>query len=248
MLNLINFILLFILLYFLISNLTYYLNDFCFLIYDEEWLGIITLFYIFLIAFKIYNSILILFMEQLYIRLGIFIYIYLLTFYILFCFILIIILINFIYFYIFFIKIIILQCIICVIIGLNTFAIVSLLFILSVNNFCFLFLTFISTKQYLIYIYLNFHLFYSISLIILIILYFLFLVFNIFDIQYNENYFFINFIFFSFFNNIIISIILACIFLCIGSIPIIFGFFIKVFNLFLYIAYMGLNILFFCII
>lgn len=187
-------------------------------------------------------------MEQLYIRLGIFVFIYMLTFYVLFCFILIIMLICFVYFYIIFIKLCILQSCTCVVIGLNSFAIVSLLFILSVNNFCFLFLIFISTKNYIFYIFLNFHLVYSISLVILILLYYFFLVYNIFDIKYNENYFLINFVFFSFFNNIIFAVLLSCLFLCIGSIPIVFGFFIKVFCLLLYLSYLGICLIFFSII
>lgn len=188
------------------------------------------------------------FMEQLYIRLGVMIYIYMLTFYVLFCFILIIILICFIYFYIIFIKLVIFQCITCVLIGLNSFAIVSLLFILSVNNFSFLFLIFVSTKNYIFYMYLNFHIIYSCSLIILIIIYYFFIIYNIFDFKYNENYFLLNFIFFSFFNNIIISTMLACIFLCIGAIPIVFGFFLKLFCLLLHLSYLGISIIFFSII
>lgn len=248
MLNLINFILLILLLYYMILNYCYFLNDFCFLVFDEEWLGILCIFYILLILFKLYAAVLIMFMEQLYIRLGVMIYIYMLTFYVLFCFILIIILICFIYFYIIFIKLVIFQCITCVLIGLNSFAIVSLLFILSVNNFSFLFLIFVSTKNYIFYMYLNFHIIYSCSLIILIIIYYFFIIYNIFDFKYNENYFLLNFIFFSFFNNIIISTMLACIFLCIGAIPIVFGFFLKLFCLLLHLSYLGISIIFFSII
>lgn len=248
MLNLINFIILFMLLYFMLNSFCFYLNDLAFILFDEEWLGILCVFYIILISFKVYTSILILFIEQLYIRLGIFIFIYMLTFYIFFCFILIIILVNFMFYYIFLIKLTILQCFMCVLIGLNSYAIVSLLFILSVNNFCFLFLIFIASKNYIFYVYLNFHFFYSVSLIVIVNLYFFFMVFNIFDINYNENYFFINFVFFSFFNNIILSIMLCTVFLSIGAIPIVFGFFIKLFNMFIFISYLGITLIFFCII
>jgi len=96
--------------------------------------------------------------------------------------------------------------------------------------------------------YLNFHLIYSISLVIIIVLYYFFIVYNMFDIKYNENYFLINFVFFSFFNNLIISVIIACLFLCIGSIPIVFGFFLKVFCLLLHLSYLGTCIIFFCVI
>lgn len=248
MINLINFVLLFVLLYFMILNHCFYLCDFCFLIFDEEWLGILCLFYILLILFKLYIAILILFMEQLYIRLGVFVFIYMLTFYVLFCFILVILLICFVYFYILFLKLVIIQCCTCVLIGLNSFAIVSLLFVLSVNNFSFLFLVFVSTKNYIFYMYLNFHLIYSISLIILIILYYFFIVYNMFDFKYNENYFLINFVFFSFFNNLIVSTLIACMFLCIGAIPIVFGFFLKVFCLLLHLSYLGVCVIFFSVI
>lgn len=189
----------------------------------------------------------IMFMEQLYLRLGIYIYIYMLTYYILFCFILLIFLFSFINIYIFYIKLCIIQSCICVLNGINSYAIVSLLFILSVNNFCFLFLIFIATKNYIFNIYLNFHIIYSYSLIIIIILYYYFIVINIFDFKYNENYFFINFIYFSFFNNYILSILLACIFLCIGAIPFILNFYIKLFCLFLFLTYLGISILYFTI-
>lgn len=187
-------------------------------------------------------------MEQLYIRLGVFVFIYMLTFYVLFCFILVILLICFVYFYILFLKLVILQCCTCVLIGLNSFAIVSLLFVLSVNNFSFLFLVFVSTKNYIFYMYLNFHLIYSMSLIILIVLYYFFIVYNMFDFKYNENYFLINFVFFSFFNNLLISVLIACMFLCIGAIPIVFGFFLKVFCLLLHLSYLGVCVIFFSVI
>jgi len=199
MINLINFLLLFILLYYMILGYCYYLCDFCFLVFDEEWLGVLCVCFILLVLFKLYIAVLITFMEQLYIRLGIFVFIYMLTFYVLFCFILIILLICFVYFYIIVIKIVIFQCCTCVIIGLNSFAIVSLLFVLSVNNFCFLFLVFVSTKNYIFYMYLNFHLVYSCSLVLLIIIYYFFVIYNMFDFKYNENYFLINFIFLSYF-------------------------------------------------
>jgi hypothetical protein len=130
---------------------------------------------------------------------------------------------------------------------MNTFAIISILFILSINNFCFIFLLFISSKKHIFNIYLTFHFFYSISLLILIIIYYFFIVYNIFDIKYNENYFYINYIFFSFFNNFTISICLSCLFLCIGSIPFTLGFYIKLFSFFIYLNYIGISVLYFCI-
>lgn len=199
-----------------------------------------------LILFKLYGVVLFLFMEQLYIRLGVFVFIYMLTFYVLFCFVLIVLLICFIYFYVLIIKLVILQSCGCVIIGLNSFAIVTLLFVLSVNNFCFLFLVFISMKNYVFYMYINFHLIYSLSLVMMIVLYYFFLVFNIFDIKYNENYFMINYIFFSFFNNITFAVILACLFLCIGAIPIVFGFFLKLLGLLVQLGSLGMSTVFFC--
>ena len=111
-----------------------------------------------------------------------------------------------------------------------------------------MFLIFISSKNYIFNIYLNFHLIYSYALISIIIIYYYFIVINIFDYKYNENYFFINFIYFSFFNNFILAILLACIFLCIGSIPFILNFYIKLFCLFLYLSYLGISILYFTII
>ena len=123
------------------------------------------------------------FMEQLYLRLGIFTFIYMLTYYILFCFIILIFLFSFINIFMFYIKLCIFQSCICVLYGINSYAIISLLFILSVNNFCFLFLIFIASKNYIFNVYLNFHLFYSYALIIVIIFYFFFIVLNIFDFR-----------------------------------------------------------------
>ena len=187
------------------------------------------------------------FLEQLYLRLGTFIFIYMLTFYIIFCFIIIIILIAFIYFYIFFIKICLFQTFSCILIGMNTFAIISILFVLSINNFCFIFLLFISTKKHIFNIYLTFHFFYSLSLLVLITVYYFFIVYNIFDVKYNENYFYINYVFFSFFNNFTIAICLSSLFLCIGAIPFTLGFYIKLFSFFIYLNYIGISILYFCV-
>ena len=248
MFNLINFIILFVLLYFYILSFCFYFNDLCFIIFDEEWLGVLCITSILFVMFKLYSAFFLIFMEQLYTRLGILVFLYMLTFYILFCFLLLIIILNFIVYYIIIIKLVIFQATICSIIGANTFAIISLIFLLSVNNFCFLFLLFIAAKNHLLLIFLNFHLIYSISLMIILILYCYFIVINIFDIQYNENYFMINFIFYSFFNNFMLSILMCITLLSIGAIPIIFGFFLKVFNLFIYLSYLGISIIFFCIV
>lgn len=245
MINLIVFVLLLLLLYLMVFHHCFYLCDFCFLVFDEEWLGMLSAMYVLLVLFKLYGVLLFLFMEQLYIRLGVFVFIYMLTFYVLFCFVLIVLLVCFVYFYILLLKLIILQSCGCVVVGLNSFAIVSLLFVLSVNNFCFLFLVFISMKNYAFYMYLNFHVIYSISLVLLIVIYYFFLVFNIFDVKYNENYFMINYIFFSFFNCITIAILISCLFICIGAIPIVFGFFLKLFGVLIQLGNLGISTIFF---
>lgn len=248
MINIITFIVILLLLYYMLLNYCYFLHDFCFLIFDEEWLGVMGLFYIVTILFKLYSCLLILFIEQLYIRLGSTIFIYMLTFYILFCFSMVIVLIAFSFSYIILIKLIITQTICCAVIGLNTFAIISLLFTLSVNNLSFIFLIVVCNKSYLFYVFLNFHFIYSTSLIILISLYHTFMVFNFFDYIYNETYFIMNFVFFSFFNSFTISLVLSTIFLCIGSIPILLGFFVKLFSLLLYLSYLGCTLIYFSLV
>lgn len=247
MLNLVSFLLIFLLLYFMLFHCCFFVCDFCFLIFDDEWLGVLCIFYVLGVVFKLYFVILVLFVEQLYIRLGAFTFIYMLCFYVLFCFILIILLICFVYFYLIFLKLVVLQSIGCAIIGLNRFAIISLLFILSVNNFGFLFLILISTKHYIFYLYLNFHMFYCFGLIVLLTLYNFFLIYNIFDFCFNGSALFITFVFFSFFNDIILSVLIACMVLCIGAVPITFGFFLKTFCLVLQLNYLSSGILFFSI-
>ena len=86
-LNLLLFILLFLILYYMLLDYCTHLYDNILVILENEYNGSFNFLVFCLFNFKFYNFLVLNFLEQLYVRLGVYLYLYMLSIYLLFIFI-----------------------------------------------------------------------------------------------------------------------------------------------------------------
>lgn len=231
-----------IIIFHIIKSNACYFYDFFIIIFDQEWNYFIAIGVNLLILLKLYIIFIVNFIEQIYIRLGLLVFIYMLSFYILFIILISLIFISILFNTLLFIKLSFSQTLIGILIGINNYNLLSLLFILSINNLSIIYLSFSINKNFLLYFYMLFHVIYSISLINLLITTYNIQIVSLYSNKYNEFYQCFNVSLNFFFNYFSFSLIFCTIIIGLGSIPIGLGFFFKVFINFILLSNTYVNL------